>query len=113
MGSNPLPSSGESRANLTSACYLASLTVLNSPGHLLGTARMGLDPDRSVVNEWGREPAIGADRHLGAGRNIAAIAHELGEPVIGAGRGLAGSRRLVRHAKTRQGHKITCHQSLL
>jgi choline dehydrogenase-like flavoprotein len=32
----------------------ASRTVLNSPGHLLGTARMGLDPDRSVVNEWGR-----------------------------------------------------------
>jgi choline dehydrogenase-like flavoprotein len=28
--------------------------VLNSPGHLLGTARMGLDPDRSVVNGWGR-----------------------------------------------------------
>ena len=22
--------------------------------HLLGTARMGTDPDRSVVNEWGR-----------------------------------------------------------
>ena len=31
-----------------------SRTVLNSPGHLLGTARMGFDPDRSVVNEWGR-----------------------------------------------------------
>jgi choline dehydrogenase-like flavoprotein len=31
-----------------------SRTVLNSPGHLLGTARMGLDPERSVVNEWGR-----------------------------------------------------------
>jgi choline dehydrogenase-like flavoprotein len=31
-----------------------SRTVLNSPGHLLGTARMGLDPKRSVVNEWGR-----------------------------------------------------------
>lgn len=28
--------------------------VLNSPGHLLGTARMGTDPERSVVNEWGR-----------------------------------------------------------
>ncbi|MBS0243822.1 MAG: GMC family oxidoreductase, partial [Proteobacteria bacterium] len=28
--------------------------VLNSPGHLLGTARMGKDPERSVVNEWGR-----------------------------------------------------------
>ena len=24
------------------------------PGHLLGTARMGTDPNRSVVNEWGR-----------------------------------------------------------
>ena len=31
-----------------------SPTVLNSPGHLLGTARMGTDPQRSVVNEWGR-----------------------------------------------------------
>ena len=31
-----------------------SRTVLNSPGHLLGTARMGPDPERSVVNEWGR-----------------------------------------------------------
>ena len=32
----------------------ASRSVLNSPGHLLGTARMGTDPERSVVNEWGR-----------------------------------------------------------
>jgi choline dehydrogenase-like flavoprotein len=31
-----------------------SRTVLNYPGHLLGTARMGSDPERSVVNEWGR-----------------------------------------------------------
>src|SRR6201992_3222461 len=31
-----------------------SRTLLNSPGHLLGTARMGRDPARSVVNEWGR-----------------------------------------------------------
>ena len=31
-----------------------SRTSLNSPGHLLGTARMGTDPARSVVNEWGR-----------------------------------------------------------
>ena len=31
-----------------------SRTVLNSPGHLLGTVRRGLDPERSVVNEWGR-----------------------------------------------------------
>ena len=28
--------------------------MLNYPGHLLGTARMGSDPERSVVNEWGR-----------------------------------------------------------
>ena len=28
--------------------------VPNSGWHLLGTARMGTDPDRSVVNEWGR-----------------------------------------------------------
>jgi choline dehydrogenase-like flavoprotein len=31
-----------------------SRTLLNSPGHLLGTCRMGNDPDRSVVNAWGR-----------------------------------------------------------
>jgi choline dehydrogenase-like flavoprotein len=31
-----------------------SRAVLNYPGHLLGTARMGRDPERSVVNEWGR-----------------------------------------------------------
>ena len=31
-----------------------SRTALNSPGHMLGTARMGTDPARSVVNEWGR-----------------------------------------------------------
>ena len=31
-----------------------SRTLLNYPGHLLGTARMGLNPARSVVNEWGR-----------------------------------------------------------
>ena len=31
-----------------------SRTALNSPGHLLGTARMGSDPERSVVNSWGR-----------------------------------------------------------
>ncbi|MGC8477843.1 MAG: GMC oxidoreductase, partial [Acetobacteraceae bacterium] len=28
--------------------------TLNSPGHLLGTARMGTDPERSVVTPWGR-----------------------------------------------------------
>jgi choline dehydrogenase-like flavoprotein len=31
-----------------------SRTILNSPGHLLGTCRMGNDPERSVVNAWGR-----------------------------------------------------------
>ena len=31
-----------------------SRTILNYPGHLLGTARMGIDPERSVVNDWGR-----------------------------------------------------------
>jgi choline dehydrogenase-like flavoprotein len=31
-----------------------SRTVLNTPGHLLGTCRMGNDPERSVVNAWGR-----------------------------------------------------------
>ena len=37
----------------------ASDAGVNSPilyggWHLLGTARMGIDPERSVVNEWGR-----------------------------------------------------------
>jgi choline dehydrogenase-like flavoprotein len=31
-----------------------SRTLLNSPGHLLGTCRLGEDPERSVVNAWGR-----------------------------------------------------------
>jgi choline dehydrogenase-like flavoprotein len=31
-----------------------SRTALNAPGHLLGTARMGTDSERSVVNQWGR-----------------------------------------------------------
>ena len=28
--------------------------IVNGGWHLLGTARMGTDPERSVVNEWGR-----------------------------------------------------------
>ena len=36
------------------AIYPPAPNVLNSPGHLLGTARMGTDPERSVVNKWGR-----------------------------------------------------------
>ena len=28
--------------------------LLNAGWHLMGTARMGRDPERSVVNEWGR-----------------------------------------------------------
>ena len=31
-----------------------SRTLLNTPGHMLGTCRMGNDPERSVVNGWGR-----------------------------------------------------------
>jgi choline dehydrogenase-like flavoprotein len=34
--------------------HYTSRTLLNSPGHLLGTCRMGNDPGRSVVNSWGR-----------------------------------------------------------
>ena len=34
--------------------HLPQPGVLNSPGHLLGTARMGTDPESSVVNAWGR-----------------------------------------------------------
>jgi len=30
------------------------LPVVNGGWHLMGTARMGTDPARSVVNEWGR-----------------------------------------------------------
>ena len=36
------------------ASKIATAPALNSPGHLLGTARMGTDPERSVVNAWGR-----------------------------------------------------------
>ena len=32
----------------------AESPILNGGWHLLGTARMGTDPERSVVNEWGR-----------------------------------------------------------
>jgi choline dehydrogenase-like flavoprotein len=35
-----------------------SSSALSSPGHLLGTARMGRDPERSVVNEWGRSHEV-------------------------------------------------------
>jgi len=31
-----------------------SREILNYPGHLLGTCRMGTNPATSVVNEWGR-----------------------------------------------------------
>ena len=33
---------------------LTSQLTHDSLGHLLGTARMGTDPERSVVNAWGR-----------------------------------------------------------
>lgn len=36
------------------ASRISTSPILNSPGHLLGTARMGNDPERSVVNGWGR-----------------------------------------------------------
>jgi choline dehydrogenase-like flavoprotein len=39
---------------LTAAGARNFSTSPSSPGHLLGTARMGTDPERSVVNEWGR-----------------------------------------------------------
>ena len=39
------------RRHATSASRRRSL---NGGWHLLGTARMGTDPERSVVNEWGR-----------------------------------------------------------
>ena len=47
------------RAKEILAAAGASDIGLNSPipyggWHLLGTARMGKDPERSVVNEWGR-----------------------------------------------------------
>ncbi|MGE0417068.1 MAG: GMC family oxidoreductase [Acetobacteraceae bacterium] len=47
--------SGEAFLKAAGASMIStSRTALNSPGHLLGTARMGTDPERSVVNEWGR-----------------------------------------------------------
>ena len=34
--------------------HLRHAPILYGGWHLLGTARMGSDPERSVVNEWGR-----------------------------------------------------------
>jgi choline dehydrogenase-like flavoprotein len=50
---------GIARAKEVLAAAGASDICVNSPilyggWHLLGTARMGADPSRSVVNEWGR-----------------------------------------------------------
>ena len=50
---------GIARAKEILAAAGASDICVNSPilyggWHLLGTARMGTDPERSVVNEWGR-----------------------------------------------------------
>ncbi len=64
----------------------ASRTVLNSPGHLLGTARMGSDPERSVVNAWGRchdvrEPVHCGRQHLG---HVGRGEPDLDDPGIGA-----------------------------
>ena len=50
---------GIARAKEVLATAEATNICVNSPilyggWHLLGTARMGKNPDRSVVNEWGR-----------------------------------------------------------
>ena len=50
---------GIARAKEILAVAAARDICVNSPilyggWHLLGTARMGTDPERSVVNEWGR-----------------------------------------------------------
>jgi choline dehydrogenase-like flavoprotein len=50
---------GIARAKEVLAAAEATDICVNSPilyggWHLLGTSRMGMDPDRSVVNEWGR-----------------------------------------------------------
>jgi choline dehydrogenase-like flavoprotein len=50
---------GVARAKEILAAAEAADTCVNSPilysgWHLLGTARMGIDPERSVVNDWGR-----------------------------------------------------------
>ena len=39
-------------AGATDICV--NCPILYGGWHLLGTARMGTDPERSVVNEWGR-----------------------------------------------------------
>lgn len=46
-GKEMMQAAGASRAH-------AFGPVRNSGWHLMGTARMGTDPDKSVVNEWGR-----------------------------------------------------------
>ena len=53
-GARHRPRRGDPDRRRRHAASHCSRTVLNYPGHLLGTARMGSDPERSVVNEWGR-----------------------------------------------------------
>ena len=45
-----------SDVSITTVSYthLVQSPILNGGWHLLGTARMGMVPERSVVNEWGR-----------------------------------------------------------
>src|SRR5258708_12496503 len=61
MGANSAkrPRHGVARAKEILAAAGATDICINCPilyggWHLLGTARMGVDPKRSVVNEWGR-----------------------------------------------------------
>ena len=53
-GARHRPRRGDPRRRAARRRIHCSREVLNYPGHLLGTARMGTDPERSVVNEWGR-----------------------------------------------------------
>ena len=44
---------GEDVLRAAGAQHIES-AMLRGAGHLMGTARMGTDPETSVVNEWGR-----------------------------------------------------------
>ena len=86
----------------------ASRTVLNSPGHLLGTARMGTDPERSVVNEWGRmprreEPLHRRWQHLGHLRRCEPDLHHPGAGALYRRQHEAAPRDALRLIRRRMG----------
>src|SRR3979409_1275683 len=54
MASVPCSRRSDSRSAAEATDICVNSPILYGGWHLLGTARMGVDPARSVVNEWGR-----------------------------------------------------------